>query len=162
MYLIKNDDQKFKTLRRIHDFEAKISEIRKAKGEKAGELFVQAYGSHMEELRQQVREYEELKERGLPPASFDNPMKLGQYLIRARIAAGVTQEDLGQKLRVTQPMVHKYEVSEYAGCGLDLLLRVAEALGVSFAVAAASTSAGRVPSRRTIRRSAPSRRGLNR
>jgi hypothetical protein len=35
-------------------------------------------------------------------------------------------------------MVHKYELSEYAGCGLGLLTKVAEVLGVSVAIAAAA------------------------
>jgi len=143
MYLIKNDDQKLKALKHIQDFNQRVAQICEAEGAEAGELFRQAYESQIEELREQVKEYEALRQHGLPPASFTNPVELGTYLVKARIAAGLTQAELARKLGVSQPMVHKYELSEYAGCGLDLLTKLAEALGVSVAIAAAtSASAG--------------------
>jgi len=149
MHIIKNDDQKFKTLRHIQDFRKNLSEIRKREGTKAAEAFLRAYGSHIGELRQQVREYEKLKQRKLPAGSFSDPTKLGSYLVRARIAVGVTQEALAQKLGVSQPMVHKYELSEYAGCGLDLLTKVAEALRLRMSV-----TVGGKPSRRIASKAA--------
>lgn len=146
MHIIKNDDQKFKTLRHIQDFQKKLSEIRKLEGTKAAEAFLRAYGSHIGELRQQVREYQKLKQRKLPAGSFSDPTKLGSYFVRARIAVGVTQEALAQKLGVSQPMVHKYELSEYAGCGLDLLTKVAEALGLRMSVKVSGKPSRRVAS----------------
>jgi DNA-binding XRE family transcriptional regulator len=142
MYLIKNDDQKLKALRHIEDFDRKIARIGEAEGAEAAKLFRQAYESQIGELREQVKEYEALREHGLPPASFTVPFELGRYLVKARIAAGLTQEELARKLNVSQPMVHKYELSEYAGCRLDLLTRVAEALGVSVAITAAWAGMG--------------------
>ena len=149
MYIIKNDDQKFKTLRHIQDFQKKLSEIRRREGTKAAETFLRAYGSHIGELRQQVREYEKLKQRKLPAGSFSDATKLGSYLIKARIARGVTQEALGQKLGVSQPMVHKYELSEYAGCGLDLLAKVAQALGLRISVTVGGKLSRRVATKST-------------
>jgi hypothetical protein len=138
MYLIKNDDQKLKALKQIEDFNREVAQIREAEGPEAADLFRHAYGSQIKELREQIKEYEVLRQYGLPPASFANPVELGRYLVKARIAAGLTQKGLAQKLGVSQPMVHKYELSEYAGCGLDHLTEVAEVLGVSVAIAAAS------------------------
>jgi HTH-type transcriptional regulator/antitoxin HigA len=140
MYLIKNDDQKLKTLKHIQDFEQKVAQIREAEGAETAELFRQAYESQIEELREQVKDYEAVRQLGLPAASFTNPAELGTYLVKARIASGLTQAELAQKLGVSQPMVHKYELSEYAGCGLSLLTKVAEALGVSVAIAAAASA----------------------
>lgn len=157
MYIIKNDDQKFKTLRQIRDFQKRVSEIRKTEGAKAAGAFLRAYGTHVEELRQQVREYESLKQRRLPGRSFSTPIKLGGYLIKARIAAGLTQAKLAQKLGVSQPMVHKYELSEYAGCGLELMTKVAEALGIRIAISAGSKSSRRTARAATRRRRASSK-----
>ena len=157
MYLIKNDDQKFKTLRHIRDFERRLSEIRKDEGERAAQAFLQAYGTHIKELRQQLREYENLKQRRLPVRSFSNPTKLGGYLIKARIAAGLTQEKLAQKLGVSQPMIHKYELSEYAGCGLDLLTKAADALGIRITLSAGSKQPRRASPAGPRRRGASSK-----
>lgn len=156
MYIIKNDDQKFKTLRHIQDFQEKLSEIRKDEGTKAAEAFLRAYGSHIGELRQQVREYEKLKQQKLPTGAFSDATELGKYLIKARISVGVTQEALAQKLGVSQPMVHKYELSEYAGCGLDLLARVAQALGLRISVTVGGRSSRRASSAAQGRHSASS------
>lgn len=144
-YLIKNDDQKLKALKQIEDFNRRVAQILEADGAEAAEFFGQAYESQIEELREQVKEYEALRQHGLPPASFPNPVDLGRYLVKARIAAGLTQEELARKLGVSQPMVHKYELSEYAGSGLDLLTKVASILGVSVAIAASAAG----PSMRT-------------
>ncbi len=138
MYLIKNDDQKLKTLKQIEDFNRKIAKIREAEGVEEAQLFRQAYESQIEELREQIKEYEALRQHGLPPGSFTNPAELGRYLVKARIAAGLTQQELAGRLGVSQPMVHKYEITEYVGCGLGLLTKVAEVLEVSVAIAAAA------------------------
>lgn len=135
MYLIKNDDQKSKTLKRIREFERRLLEIRRKEGPQAAELFSKAYGKHIEELGLQVKKYEQLRQRGLKPATFSDPAQVGRYLIEARIAARMTQEQLSRKLRVSQPMVHKYEASGYAGCGLDVLTKVAQAIGLSISLA---------------------------
>lgn len=138
MYTIKNEDQKSKTLRHIRQFQEKVSAIKKSDGEKAARLFLRAYRSHIEDLEKQVKEYDRVKHGTLPVGSFSNPVKLGAYLIKARIAAGFTQADLAAKLGVSQPMVHKYELSEYTGCGLELLTRVAEALRIHITVRASA------------------------
>jgi len=159
MYIIKNDDQKTKTLSRIRDFEAKVSEVRESEGQEAARTFLRAYASHIKDLAQQVREYEKLRRVGLPAASFSDPVKVGRYLVKARIASGLTQDELAQKLNVSQPMVHKYELSEYAGCGLDLLTRAAEAMGIRITLRATARLAHRRPRSETVGQRAAAGRG---
>ena len=134
MYTIKNDDQKFKTLSRISDFEAKISEIRKSDGPEAARNYQRAFAPHIKDLARQVREYEKLKHGHLPARRFSDASNLGRYLIQARIASGLTQAELAQKLAVSQPMIHKYEVSKYASCAFDVLAKAADAMGISLSV----------------------------
>ncbi len=144
MYLIKNEDQKLKTLKHIQEYELKLSRIRKDEGSKAAAVFAQVWDREVLEWREQIGQYEALKKHGLQRASFDDPVELGRYMVQARIAAGLTQAQLANKLGVSQPMVHKYELGEYAGAGLHLLSKVARILGVSIAVKAAFTGRGRV------------------
>ncbi len=134
MHTIKNDDQKFKTLSRINDFETRISEIRKSEGPKSARIYQQAFASHIKDLARQVREYERLKQGQLPAGRFSDAINLGQYLIKARIVSGLTQAELAQKLAVSQPMVYKYELSKYTTCGFDVLAKAAAAMGISLSV----------------------------
>ena len=137
MYLIKNEDQKRKTIKLIEEFKKKLSRIRQREGTEAAKLFSEAYRARVEELRRQVRVFETIRGHGLAPSEFSKPDEFGQYLVKARIASRKTQGQLARELQVSQPMIYKYEAAQYMNAGLDVLLRVAEILGVSVTITAA-------------------------
>lgn len=131
MFMIKSDDQRQATAKRINAFEAKIQQVREAHGAERAELFAKANRHHVAELREQIRLYDELKEKGLGPFHPKHPSEVGPYLVKARVVSGLSQAELAKKLGVSQPMVFKYENSEYQGVNLETLSRVAKTLGVS-------------------------------
>lgn len=51
-------------------------------------------------------------------------------LIEARIAAGLTQKALGERLEVKEQQVQRWEANLYSGVGVDRLQEVADALGM--------------------------------
>ncbi len=51
-------------------------------------------------------------------------------LIEARIVAGLTQEQLGERLKVEERQIQRWEASLYAGVGVERLQEVAGALGM--------------------------------
>jgi len=53
-----------------------------------------------------------------------------EALIRARVAAGLTQKGLAERLGLKQQQVQRYEATRYAGVSLERLQSVADALGV--------------------------------
>jgi transcriptional regulator with XRE-family HTH domain len=55
---------------------------------------------------------------------------MGQLLISARIARGLTQRQLAEKLGVNESQVSRDERNEYHGVTLDRAARILEALGV--------------------------------
>lgn len=55
---------------------------------------------------------------------------LGDMLIRARIARGWSQRELGEKLGLHMQKVQQYEASGYASASLTRILQVWQALGV--------------------------------
>jgi ribosome-binding protein aMBF1 (putative translation factor) len=80
------------------------------------------------QLQEEVESYERLK-RG----EFDevwNLQGLGQLLISARIAKGLTQRQLAEKLGVNESQVSRDERNEYHGVTLDRAARILEVLGV--------------------------------
>lgn len=131
MFLIKSDDQRQKTLKRIEGVQAQIEKVRKSHGPEKAEAFTQVMQRHLADLKEQIRVYDELKEKGLEPLRPRHPSEVGTYLVKARIVSGLTQSELAKKLGVSQPMVFKYENSEYQGVNLETLSRVAKTLGVS-------------------------------
>jgi transcriptional regulator with XRE-family HTH domain len=63
---------------------------------------------------------------------------LPRALIRARIAAGMTQEGLAQRLGVKAQQVQRYEATEYGSASFARLLKVVQALGLRMPKAARS------------------------
>lgn len=131
MFLIKSDDQRQKTAKRIEEGQAQIEKVRKSHGPEKAEAFAKVMQRHLDDLKEQIRAYVELKEKGLEPLRPQHLSDVGPYLIKARIVSGLTQTELAKKLDVSQPMVFKYENSEYQGTDLETLTRVAKILGVS-------------------------------
>jgi HTH-type transcriptional regulator/antitoxin HigA len=51
-------------------------------------------------------------------------------LIEGRIAAGLTQRELGKRLDVPEQQIQRYEATLYAGVSLQRLQEVADVLGL--------------------------------
>lgn len=89
-----------------------------------------ALRSQLEELRADLAEYDALragKPRVLELTSLD---ELPQALIRARIASGMTQRELADRLKIKEQQVQRYEASNYESASLARIKEVAAALAV--------------------------------
>jgi DNA-binding Xre family transcriptional regulator len=85
--------------------------------------------SFHEQLKEEVASYERLK-RG----EFDevrNFEGIGRLLIALRIAQGVSQRELAERLGVHESQVSRDERNEYHGVTVERANRIAEALGVT-------------------------------
>jgi ribosome-binding protein aMBF1 (putative translation factor) len=88
----------------------------------------QAAQCQMEELREQVETYERLgRSREVVLKAVED---LPKALIRARIAAGMTQEGLARRLGVKPQQVQRYEATEYESASFARILKVVQALGL--------------------------------
>jgi ribosome-binding protein aMBF1 (putative translation factor) len=80
------------------------------------------------QLEEEVQNYERLKRGEFDELS--NLRGLGQLLISLRIARGMSQRELAEKLDVHESQVSRDERNEYHGITLDRSARILEALGV--------------------------------
>lgn len=87
--------------------------------------------SQLEELREQLAEYEALQANPAAALEYDSLRELPETLIRARIASGLTQQELAERLGLKAQQVQRYEASRYASVSFKRFLNIAEALGVS-------------------------------
>lgn len=81
-----------------------------------------------EQLKEEVAYYERIK-RGEFDA-LENFFGLGKILIGARIALGLSQCDLANRLGVSEAQVSKDERNEYHGITVEKAQRILEALGI--------------------------------
>jgi transcriptional regulator with XRE-family HTH domain len=82
------------------------------------------------DLDAQVSEYEQLRAGQLSTARVSSLSDLPDALIRARIAAGLSQRDLAERLGMKEQQIQRYEADGYAGASLSRLREVMNALDV--------------------------------
>ena len=82
------------------------------------------------DLEKEVREYERLRSGKRKVIELDSLDALPLALIQARIAAGLTQEDLATRLGVKAQQIQRYEATEYRTASFDRIREMVRALGV--------------------------------
>ncbi|HEX5502548.1 MAG TPA: helix-turn-helix domain-containing protein [Thermomicrobiales bacterium] len=82
------------------------------------------------DVEAELAEYEALRAGALREVVAEGLGALPDLLVQARIADGLTQRQLAERLGVAEEAVQRDEAGGYAHAGLDRLARVAEALGI--------------------------------
>jgi DNA-binding XRE family transcriptional regulator len=80
------------------------------------------------QLKEEVESYERLKRGDF--GEIRNLHGLGRLLVGLRIASGVTQRELAEKLGVHESQVSRDERNEYHGVTVERASRILDALGV--------------------------------
>lgn len=89
-----------------------------------------ALKSQCADLQQELAEYERLKSGKQKVVTLGSLEELPKTLIRARIAGGLSQEELAAKLGLKPQQVQRYEATEYQSASLERVTEVARVLGV--------------------------------
>lgn len=89
-----------------------------------------ALHSQIIELRTQVEEYEALVSGERAVLTLESFEELPRALIKARIAAGLSQKDLAERLSLKEQQIQRYEATDYASASLERVQEVIRALGV--------------------------------
>jgi DNA-binding XRE family transcriptional regulator len=87
----------------------------------------ESIASQLATLKKEIREYERLRS-GRVKVSLSEIEGLSEKLVRARIAAGLTQEALAEKLGLKRQQVQRYEASDYASASLATIRQIAQTI----------------------------------
>ena len=90
-----------------------------------------ALTSQLVELEDELREYESLKSGEFPMESLNAVAEVPAVLIKARIATGLSQRDLAERVGVKEQQIQRYEATDYATANLARILEVVSALGTT-------------------------------
>jgi len=107
-----------------------------------GEAMVDSLKGQAETLRDEIKRYEDLRNGRVAKRELGSLRDFPAALIEARIVAGLTQKQLGERLEVKEQQIQRWEANLYSGVGVERLQEVADALGmelketVSYAAAA--------------------------
>lgn len=94
------------------------------------QLEVDTARSQIVELQHQLDEYIGLRDGTVPVGAPADLGELPRYLIRQRIAGGMTQRDLGERLGMKEQQIQRYEADDWASASLRRLTEVADAVGL--------------------------------
>ena len=81
------------------------------------------------DLQSELGEYDALHDATLIEAT--GIAQLPVALIRARIASGLTQRELAERVGVHEQAIQRYEASNFAGASFSRLVEIADALDVA-------------------------------
>jgi HTH-type transcriptional regulator/antitoxin HigA len=91
---------------------------------------VDALKSQIADIEAELAEYDLLKSGQIAFSKTYALEELPHVLVQARIAAGMSQTDLAEKLNMKPQQVQRYEATDYMGASLARLVEVSRALGV--------------------------------
>ncbi len=86
--------------------------------------------SQLEDLESELREYESLKAGEFQWDSLSMVADLPSILIKARIARGLSQKDLAERIGLKEQQIQRYEATDYATANLSRIREVVNAVGV--------------------------------
>jgi DNA-binding transcriptional regulator YiaG len=137
--IIKNEQQYNTAKEWLQKFETSVAEIDNNESLKADslrwQLYHDAYQSQVDEFKQEIAEYERLincdknKPIQIKVESFN---KLPDALVKARIAASLSHQQLADLLGIEVQRVKEYEDSDYQCASFVEILEVSTVLGVEF------------------------------
>ena len=91
---------------------------------------INALKSQIAEIKVELSEYKLLKSRQISFLKTYALEELPHVLVQARIAAGMSQTNLAEKLDMKPQQIQRYEATDYMGASLGRLIEVSRALGV--------------------------------
>lgn len=89
-----------------------------------------AISSQLADLESELREYESLKAGEFQWDSLSMVADLPAILIKARIARGLSQKDLAERIGLKEQQIQRYEATDYSTANLSRIKEVVNAFGV--------------------------------
>ena len=102
----------------------------------------EAMKSQLADLREELEEYEQLKSAETSVISLGSFEELADGLIKARIAGGLSQRALAQRLELKEQQIQRYEAERYASASYQRLCQIARALELRIETKLTSRRAG--------------------
>ena len=117
-----------KILRALEEFDATASE-RTRVHPRLVQAEREAIKGQLAILREELEEYEQLKSASVSDIVVSSIDELPEGLIKARIAAGLSQRELAQRLEIKAQQIQRYEAERYASASYQRLCEIANVLG---------------------------------
>ena len=131
--MIKNESPYRITRAPAERFERSLKELRQGEEEEDLHPLIakareDAIRSQLSDLRSELREYEALKAGDFELDQLGVVSGLPAMLIKARIARGMSQKDLAERIGLKEQQIQRYEATDYASVSLSRIKDVVSGL----------------------------------
>jgi ribosome-binding protein aMBF1 (putative translation factor) len=116
-------------------YDTQLGELKtKGLSEEAAKSSLSSSWTYAMQCKEEIELYEKLKQGKLPPMNHFSTK--GKYFVAARIARGMTQRELAEKLGVKESAVSRDERNEYHGMSVEKMDRLAHVLNLKVLISA--------------------------
>ena len=135
--MIKNERQYRITKSQAAKLEAALERLASPSGEAASvpprllQAQADALRSQLADLQAQLEAYDALRSHQQTAFSVDSFEDFPRVLIQARIAAGISQRELAERLGLKEQQIQRYEATEYTSASWSRVSEVIRALGLT-------------------------------
>lgn len=146
--MIKNDLQLGVTKTRLRELQAHLQRLRRTYSDPGDfDFYSEATRDMLREMKREIREYHLVKtssierilrlwaKRGALKPSKKGQLSIGELIAMLRMAKGMTQEELAQRLGTRQAHVARFERRGYSGFSVATLNAIFTVLGVRVGLA---------------------------
>ncbi len=127
--MIKTDAQRTRTVAQIGGFKRALADVDGGSSQRAVAIRG-SYENMIRQLEEEIEEYDRLKAGAVTIPSLERLDQIAPFIVRLRIAKGVSQTELASRLGVSKQVVSRDEDDDYQRVGLERLQSILDALGV--------------------------------
>ena len=128
--MIKSEAQRDRTLAQIQGFQKAIAEVVQETSGRRSAVIRRSYEGMIRQLEDELREYDELKSGALNLPHVERLDQIAPFIVKMRIAKGVSQTELARRLRVSKQVISRYEESDYQTVAIARLQEILDAIGI--------------------------------
>ncbi len=86
------------------------------------------------QLEDELREYDQFTSGDLKLPRIERLEEIAPFIVKLRIAKGISQTELAQRLGVSKQVISRNEENDYQTVGIALLQQILDAVGMKTAV----------------------------
>lgn len=122
--------QRDKTLALMEGFQRALAGAEEEAPGKRSAALRRSYQGMIRQLEDELREYGQLRPGKLTLPHVERLDQIAPFIVKIRIAKGVSQTELGRRLGVSMQVISRYEESDYQAVAIARLQEILDAIGI--------------------------------
>jgi len=132
--MIKNERQYRITKTQVEKFVYALTKLKEVKVQDVDPIILAAEKKSLEsqllDLQREIQEYDDLRTGKIPIPEFHSIEEIPNILIKTRIALGLSQKDLAERIGLQEQQIQRYESTDYESASVSRIREIINALNL--------------------------------